>query len=97
MSNPYPWQVLVSPRVARQIQTYDRLTKLEVGGMGLTRDAAIPSLKATHTFVITKVWMMSAGEEASGGYCEIPAVDRAKMMFRLAKVGKADLLKVWWH
>jgi hypothetical protein len=68
-----------------------------MGGMGLVSDAELPDITKPHAFFVTKAWAMSAGEETSAGYCEIPADDRANLMFDLAAQGKADLLKLWWH
>jgi hypothetical protein len=68
-----------------------------MGGMGLVSDAELPDPTKPHAFFVTRAWAMSAGEETSAGYCEIPADDRANLMFDLAAEGKADLLKLWWH
>jgi hypothetical protein len=77
--------------------TYRALSNLEVGGMGIIADDQLPSLDKAHVFHVKKIWMMSAGEEASGGYCEVPAKKRADLMFRLERRKQSNLLKVWWH
>jgi ribosomal protein L31 len=91
------WEASLTSRCARQLLTYDQETRLEVGGMGLVTDAAFPDLDKPRVFCINKLWMMSAGEQADWGYCEIPAKERASLMFRLARQGRSDLLKVWHH
>ena len=96
-SHPIPWYVALNPKVARQITAYDRLTKLEVGGMGLAADNVRPDLDKPHVFVFRKAWLMSMGGETSVGYCEVPAQARAGLMFRLASRGLSDSLKFWWH
>jgi hypothetical protein len=68
-----------------------------MGGMGLVTDASLPDITKPRAFFVTEAWAMSAGEQANGGYCEIPADERANLMFDLAAQGKADLLKLWWH
>ena len=74
------WTVHLSSRVARQLLTYRELTNLEMGGMGLVSDAELPDPTKPHAFFVTQAWAMSAGEETSAGYCEIPADDRANLM-----------------